>query len=256
MKAFDLVDIYNLAEIVALAKIPSRTAELQGLNRAEYLSQLMLFRETCDGLGFDSTVRQINRLEQLIRANQGFVIEDVELWDVVRPAAVEMGVRFLEEIGAVHAYHLSAQDQSLYLEPTKDWRDALDKFPSALNDVQEAGRCLALGRHTAAVFHAMRILEFGLAPLGSQFSVSTDRATWHRIIEQIHDAIEAKSLAMGGGWADQSFYSDAATQMTFFKDAWRNHVMHARVTFNEETAPPVIEYVRRFMAHLATKLAE
>ena len=34
-----------------------------------------------------------------------------------------------------------------------------DKFPSAAFDIDEAGKCLAIGRSTAAVFHLMRALE-------------------------------------------------------------------------------------------------
>src|SRR5262249_13649752 len=50
----------------------------------------------------------------------------------------------------------------LFETPLQDWGDVPDKFPSVVYDVTEAGKCLALGRDTAAVLHLMRVLERGL----------------------------------------------------------------------------------------------
>lgn len=256
MKAIHLTDIFNIAQYVTWAILDDAIQlKVESFDREQYLANVIRFKDACVALGLESTGRQAERIENMLGSTDP-TDGHTAVWARLKPEVVQLGIRFEEEIGDAIAYHLSAAEQDLYTNPTQTWQAALDSFPSALNDVEEAGKCLALGRHTAAVVHTMRILEFGLAALGREFSVSTNRATWHRIIEQIHDAIEAKSLALGGSWSDQTFYSGAATQMTFFKDAWRNHVMHGRVTFDEETAPPVIEYVRRFMSDLATKLSE
>jgi len=45
-------------------------------------------------------------------------------------------------------------------------------FPSAREDMKEAKNCYVLGRHTAAVFHAMRVLEYGLKALADDVGIT------------------------------------------------------------------------------------
>ena len=47
----------------------------------------------------------------------------------------------------------------------------LDAFPSIGYDAREAGRCIALDRTTAAVFHCMRIMEVGLEALSKDLGL-------------------------------------------------------------------------------------
>lgn len=256
MEAFSLVDIYNLAEIVALARIPQRRT-LLGLNRVEYISAMVLSKETCQALRFDSTVRQIEKIEGIAKADTSETIEAKgELWDELEREMVQLGVRFNEEVEAVNAYKLTEAEESLFADPTKDWQNVLPQFASTLVDVEEAGRCFALGRFTASVFHSMRILEIGLAALGKEFGVATDKTNWGTIIQNIQNEIEVKSKAQGAGWADQQFYSEATLDFRFFKDAWRNHVMHVHLPVDEGKAKVISDRVRHFMHHLATKLHE
>jgi hypothetical protein len=51
---------------------------------------------------------------------------------------------------------------------------------------------------------------------------------------------------------EQKFYSQAATQFMFLKDAWRNHIMHVRdVPYDEGRAFSIFDHVRQFMQALA-----
>src|SRR5262249_36883249 len=38
-------------------------------------------------------------------------------------------------------------------------------FPSSIRDIEEAAKCLVVGRSTASVFHLMRVMEIGLRSL-------------------------------------------------------------------------------------------
>jgi hypothetical protein len=63
--------------------------------------------------------------------------------------------------------------------------DVLTKFGSATNDdIEEAGKCLALGRGTATVFHLMRVLESAAQSIASKIDAT------------IHDA-QGKGLPWG-----------------------------------------------------------
>jgi hypothetical protein len=61
-------------------------------------------------------------------------------------------------------YLAIAKDKAVEMLANKDFLGAEVRaaFPSAVEDIEEAGNCMALECSTAAVFHFMRILEWGL----------------------------------------------------------------------------------------------
>jgi hypothetical protein len=140
------------------------------------------------------------------------------------------------------------------------------RFPKAADDIKEAGNCYATGNHTACVFHLMRVLEHGLRALAKRLQVSfknkkgatvpLDLQEWGAIIGNIETKIaEKKNLPKGKQKSEElEFFSQAANEFRYFKDAWRNHVMHTRTTYDEHDAAKVMEHVRSFMQHIATKL--
>ena len=56
--------------------------------------------------------------------------------------------------------------------------------------------------------------------------------------------------------AKLKFYSSAAIQFRYFKDAWRNHVSHGRDTYDEREAYSIWNHVKEFMQTLANELKE
>jgi hypothetical protein len=136
-------------------------------------------------------------------------------------------------------------------------------FPSASYDVEEAGNCYATDRNTACVFHAMRVLEIGLRVLANDLNVvfptPIELQNWNTIIEKIESTIrdQEKQLPKGTQKSEKmQFYSEAAKEFRYFKDAWRNHVAHSREKYGETEALRVLSHVRDFMQHLATRLKE
>jgi hypothetical protein len=129
-------------------------------------------------------------------------------------------------------------------------------FTSAIRDIRSCGSCYACDRNTASVMHGMRVLEVGLSVLASHLNVSSDHANWNKIIEQIEKEIKAISGISGparpSDWnAKMQFYSDAAKDFRYFKDAWRNHVMHFREHYEASEALTILNHIKAFMGHLA-----
>jgi hypothetical protein len=54
----------------------------------------------------------------------------------------------------------------------------------------------------------------------------------------------------------QEFYFPLLHELRGFKDAFRNHVMHARQSYTQQDAVAVLDYVDRFMQALATRITE
>ncbi len=138
-------------------------------------------------------------------------------------------------------------------------RGVYDAFPAARTDIKEAASCYAVDRHTACVFHLMRVLEHGLADLAEDVGVDPGVDNWHNIIDQIERKIRdaQKQLPRGLERTERlQFLSEAAKEFTYFKDGWRNHVSHSRSKYDADGAASILNHVRIFMIHLSTKLGE
>jgi hypothetical protein len=169
------------------------------------------------------------------------------------------GHQFVQIEGSVKKYLGSI---SLFGETVKM------SFPNAASDIQDAGDCIAVDLNSAAVFHLMHVVEWGLRALAIDVGLSdivTDKskgksapvefAQWEQILNQLPDKIDAKIVAMPSGEAKQKaqeFYYSANSEIRGFKEAWRNHVMHTRRSYTRGDALAVFSHVQRFMQSLAT----
>ena len=91
-----------------------------------------------------------------------------------------------------------AEEHNDYIDNEKLLGESvLAAFPSAGDDIREAGNCLAVQCSTGAVFHLMRIAEYGLRALAYDRRVAIpkklpiDLATWEDIIKQLEKAEDA-----------------------------------------------------------------
>jgi hypothetical protein len=81
--------------------------------------------------------------------------------------------------------YLSAEQATLYQAVDLFGEVVKNNFPSAKGEIIEAGRCLALERGTAAVFHCMRILEVGLKALATELRVDFDNRNWENVLRDM-----------------------------------------------------------------------
>lgn len=148
------------------------------------------------------------------------------------------------------------EHRAKYFDKEVSWRPA---FPEAATDFQSAYKCLAAGEPTAAVFHAMRSLEHGLHALVDDLQVSLPKPIetlqWANILDQIVAEIKRRRGEKGGAEDPKiEFWSNAASNFFVFKEAWRNKVTHARVTYQEGEGEKIVNAVDDVMNRLATQL--
>jgi len=131
-------------------------------------------------------------------------------------------------------------------------------FPSAAFDIEEAGKCLAFERWTASISHLMKVLELGLNVLAEDLGIPLGQQNWQNIIDQIEKEIRNINKDTVPDWKEkEQFYSEVALQFRYFKNAWRNHVMHIRqVSYDEELAMAIYSHVKEFMITLASRCHE
>jgi hypothetical protein len=154
--------------------------------------------------------------------------------------------------------HLLVLDQkySTYFDQAKLFgNDVFNNFPSANDDIIEAGTCLALNRSTACVMHLMRVLEVGLSVLAGTLNV-TKQNDWGSYLREIDKELATRIKASGARSADEQFYAAAAASLDNMRRAYRNPTMHPEKTYSSDRAEEILQSVKSFMIHLATKLHE
>jgi hypothetical protein len=137
-------------------------------------------------------------------------------------------------------------------------------FPSSAYDIAEAGNCLAVECNTAAVFHLMRVAEYGLRALAFDRRIKIPKgrpielAAWDDILKELEKAEDEiknyrRTLARE---AQFEFHHGAMMQFKRFKNVFRNRIMHTRESFDRHQALSVLEQVREFMTILSRHIAE
>lgn len=183
---------------------------------------------------------------------------------------LETEARHLKESLVREAFNrsfvMTKKERAEFVDNAAFFGDEVKKnFPGASADIREVGNCLAMEFPTAAVFHLMRVAEYGLRALAKKLRVRlthaglrhpVEFADWEKVITGIKNEI-SKARALGPGPKRQTkleIFSDAADHCVYMKDIWRNNVSHARSPYNDTEAIAVLERVREFMMLLATKL--
>ena len=127
------------------------------------------------------------------------------------------------------------------------------QFPSAAEDIAEAGLCIAFGRATACVMHLNRVMECGLAALAGALDVDPQN-DWGKYLSEIEHELQNRLKASKARTPEEQFYAEAQITFDGVRRAWRNPTMHVDRTYSPERAEEILLSVRSFMRHLATKL--
>jgi hypothetical protein len=163
-----------------------------------------------------------------------------------------LGERLKDELRGVQFFYV-ASDKAQYFESSTPafGQDVFDKFPSAIDDIAEAGNCIALGRDTAAVFHLMRVMEAALKVLARELGVSY-APSWESYLRKIAKLVEGNwSLKTDQEKAKQPLYTDLAGDLQSIKIAWRNPTMHIVKKYGPEESIQIFNCVKQFMLRMA-----
>jgi hypothetical protein len=143
-----------------------------------------------------------------------------------------------------------------YNEPRLFGPDVADRFPSAIQDIEEGGKALACGLGTATVFHMMRTMEAGLKALGRSLQIPY-APSWESYLKQIESKISAKHKTKGVRWKkDEPYFKEILGDLQAIKIAWRNPTMHIVRQYSQDEAEDIFRAVRRFMIRLAERHSE
>ena len=135
-------------------------------------------------------------------------------------------------------------------------KEVNDRFPKAIDDIEEAGKCLALGQGTACVLHTMRVVECGLKALAGALGIPY-APSWESYLKQISDKIGEKHKNKTAKWKrEQSFYRDLSGDLLTVKQTWRNPTMHVDRKYSAEESEQIFVAAKHFMERLANHFTE
>ena len=132
-------------------------------------------------------------------------------------------------------------------------QDVNSKFPKISFEIDEAGKCLALGRSTACVFHLMRTLEVALESVRLCLGLpAPNNPNWGAILTSINNELNRR----GRNWGEYSFFQEVHAQLDIIRRAWRNGTMHVEHVYTQDEARVLFDATKGLMERLASRLDE
>src|SRR3989344_2414923 len=162
--------------------------------------------------------------------------------------------RILDQIESIYLLTLSPGEKDYFDPPQPLFGQEFDVvFPSALFDLDEGAKCLAVGRYTSCVFHMMRIMETGVQQLGQKLGITINPKdeSWYQILLHVDKAINQLPITTASQKDVKAGYAACSAHLGSVRIAWRNEVMHPKATYTEEEAKEIFAHVRTFMRELA-----
>jgi hypothetical protein len=237
------------------------------------IAQLVHASRECEAIGMVDLVLVFNRIQRHLAPDPPEPTPDSS--SVFAMEARHAREHLIEELQKRHFLYI-APERAEYVDNDALFGSTVNAtFPSAVFDIRESGNCFAAECSTAAVFHLMRAVEWGLRALCVDLGFrrlrvknkKTGKVTytplgwveWETILNQLKLRVTdriAKAKRGPKKQIYQEFYYPALQDIEAIKDAWRNHVMHTRREYTPEDARSVFSHVKRLMVNLTTQVSE
>ena len=223
----------------------------------DMLSKVNKFEQHCRELELPTSAAGAERLRSYINGlplsdPSGFVILDNNHLRQIQHLSEQLQHRLIDELGDRLFLSVKSEDAKFYGQNRDFFGGAVyDRFPEAVEDLDEAGTCFALGRYTASVFHLMRAMEVGVIHLADSVGATVEdkngaNLTWGKLLANIKGKIDGLSDKQ----KREELYEIHAL-LHSVKEAWRNSSMHPKRTYNREEVSVIIIAVGAFMDRLA-----
>ena len=181
----------------------------------------------------------------------------------VHGAMLDIESRFADHLCDIRLFVLNQQESNLMQSvdgllsvPERPIHNFSAAYPKASFEIEEASKCIALGRHTAAVFHCMRALECGIKALCAFLAIedATKPAdkNWAKILEKIKDKVNEqfpRSTRKQGsiGSKLESLYAT----LDAVRSPWRNASMHVEAVYAPHEALHIARCTGVFLIDLS-----
>jgi hypothetical protein len=150
----------TIAAACQSAKKKNSNATLAESNREALPSAFEKIKAHCVSIGLVLSAKTAQRGLELVKLPSSTF---AQLGDIV----ADLNQRIHDELEDNLFLHIPSEKAKLYETKEPLFGEVVGKaFPSAADDIAEAGKCLSLDRGTATVFHLMRAMEVGAKGAG------------------------------------------------------------------------------------------
>lgn len=273
---WDIMDRFLLNEIVgAVGRLAATTQVLQDEPRQTAFPKtdyddlvrdlkIILDCATTNGmLASQASARDALEILKRVQPNQPIVSTDRHLLGSACGATVG---RFSDEAKGRYVLVLPSPMIHLYEQAEPLFGVTVDtQFKKlARREIEEAGKCLALDRNTACVFHLMRAIEVALEAvrtcLGIPAPTKGQHKAWGAALDRIREEIEGREkLTWPRQWSskeDKKLFQQVYASLDAIKDAWRDSTMHVESDYNAREAAHLFALTKGFMQKVASRLDE
>lgn len=261
-QAYKLVSLWEIMEYLAAGKI---VRLVQGITllaichmddknplpsqiQADLLKDLPELKDECDRL-------ELATASHLIQSEISTLKINPLKWNasIIAKAIMRIIDTIQIELSSRKCFFIKPSMADFYQNPIEKFGEkAVQKFPSITFDVDEAGKCLALNRHTACVFHLMRIFERGIHHIAQYLNITlNENQGWLENLKKICNEIEKLPLNSADDKEKEKYFQQAKSHLHGIRRGWRNDTMHPKQTYTEEEAKELYEHTKAFMRHLA-----
>jgi hypothetical protein len=257
-RVWDNLDYYRREYMDAASRLGA-SSELNEGDKEALLKQLEALHRLCEKLELPASH---DRERSLHRRLIGFVDLEGCQHNVIAASLEDLLHSIEMECNHIHLAFIPAAKVQFFEKEALFGEGVNAAFPSAKPEIKDAGNCLAADLNDAAVFHLMRAAEYGLRALARHLKVRIgqplDYACWDHIIRAVKKKlVRLDAKPKGNKKAEElEFYGRLLMECTYFKDAWRNPVSHARSRFSDAGALDAFGHTREFMRRLAERVKE
>jgi hypothetical protein len=245
----DALRAFSAVEAMVENKVSGSDQIIVGETVANTLYKLNRLEDACTSLGAIITA-------DFVRDAKAAVESGKWKWTDLTAATKQIYAVLLKELARAKLFSLAPHKAEFF-------DNAIDKFdietwlsfPSTQDDMDEAGKCFALGRNTACVYHLMRVLERPIMVLAKVLLPNDPSPNWEVVLKKI-DAELAKKPSERSFKGDVQFFAEVAAEMRAVKHAWRNRVMHVDTIVTEERAKAIFDATIAFMNVVSKNLSD
>ena len=254
MRMFYAAGVFTLVRTFAKWSMPGSEEEIleEDIKKAE-ITAYESYYQTMNNLGLAASKASLEKIVTELKK------ENCTFGSLIDPSDEFIG-RLVDETKSRAFFALNPREVELHNSPRKGWEKIIGRFPSTLDDVEEASKCYALSRYPASIFHSLQIVEAALIEFGKFIKVKDPKSGWTAVSG-------ALSKIMKKEWKEKSqfekknhaFLEQVHGTVEGLKNAWRNKISHADgklILVTKEYSPEVAEEIIFATRAFARRIAE
>lgn len=225
--------------------------------RGRVAGMLIDLQQALNVLGTPITKKAVDRLTDKITNKSN----DVKYKDFMN-SFTEINNRLRDELEATSVWVIDQSRSELMQQSTPLFgEEVASNFISAKFEIAEAGKCLALARPTASVFHLMRTMEIALRAMARCLSIpdptKPSQRNWGAVLGAIKKGIDSKWPTVADRpTGDGRLFEELYALLEAVRNPWRNSTMHVEIKYTDDEADHIFRVVRSFMKRLASRMDE